>query len=93
VSGVCEVTGVYAPMCDHCAEFGDFLRREGLPPGYEDAAARLLEEGLHLRMYGERAPGAPHDDPEAETWAWWDRRVEGFLRRRSAGIPATGPRR
>jgi hypothetical protein len=38
------------------------------------AARRLLEEALHLRMNGERAPGGN------ETWREWDRRAEMFLR-------------
>jgi hypothetical protein len=37
-------------------------------------AIRLLEYALHLRMYGENAPGG------TETWAEWDRMTEGFLR-------------
>ena len=42
------------------------------PPG---ALARaLLEEALHLRMNGERAPGG------SETWREWDTKAEAFLR-------------
>ena len=37
-------------------------------------AVRLLEEALHLRMNGERAPGGN------ETWHDWDLRAETFLR-------------
>ena len=37
-------------------------------------AVRLLEEVLHLRQNGERAPGGN------ETWADLDRKVEEFLR-------------
>lgn len=37
-------------------------------------AVRLLEEALHLRQNGERAPGG------TETWRDWDRKVERFLR-------------
>ena len=51
-------------------------------PQDRDAAMRLLEAALFLRHNGERPPGAPHDDPEAETWAGWERRVEAFLRSR-----------
>jgi hypothetical protein len=39
-----------------------------------DAAVRLLEEALHLRMNGERAPGGN------ETWRDWERRAEKALR-------------
>lgn len=39
-----------------------------------DAARRLVEDALHLRTVGERAPGG------TETWADWDRRAEAFLR-------------
>jgi hypothetical protein len=42
----------------------------------EDTAIRLLEEALHLRRNGERAPGGN------ETWADWTRRSERFLRER-----------
>lgn len=37
-------------------------------------ARQLLEEALHLRMHGERAPGGD------ETWAGWDRKAEAYLR-------------
>jgi hypothetical protein len=37
-------------------------------------ATELLQYALHLRMYGERAPGGD------ETWAEFDRRAEQFLR-------------
>jgi hypothetical protein len=37
-------------------------------------AVRLLEEALHLRMNGERAPGG------TETWHDWERRAEKALR-------------
>ena len=40
----------------------------------DDEAIRLLEEALHLRQNGERAPGG------TETWAHWERRAETFLR-------------
>jgi hypothetical protein len=36
----------------------------------------IIDYGLHLRMYGERAPGGD------ETWREWDRMAEMFLRRR-----------
>lgn len=42
-------------------------------------AERLVEQALHLRMYGERAPGAP-TDPTAETWAEWERRAQAWAR-------------
>ena len=47
----------------------------------DDTAIRLLEQALFLRMNGERPPGAPRDDPAAETWRDWDRRAEAFLRK------------
>lgn len=40
----------------------------------QDAAVKLLEYALHLRMYGECAPGGD------ETWLEWDARAEAFLR-------------
>lgn len=40
-------------------------------------AERLLNYALHLRQYGERAPGGD------ETWAEFDRRTEAFLRKLS----------
>lgn len=39
-------------------------------------AVRLLGYALHLRMYGERAPGGD------ETWARFDRDCEAYLRAR-----------
>ena len=47
-----------------------------------DTAIRLLEAALFLRQNGERPPGAPHDDPEAETWRGWERDAELFMRAR-----------
>lgn len=47
-----------------------------------DATVKFLERALFLRMNGERPPGAPRDDPEAETWHQWDRDAERFLRSR-----------
>lgn len=46
--------------------------REGRAP--KPPAVKLLEEALHLRMNGERAPGGN------ETWRDWDLRAETFLR-------------
>jgi hypothetical protein len=43
-------------------------------------ALKLLEAALFLRMNGQRPPGAPREDLEAETWHDWDRRAEQFLR-------------
>lgn len=51
----------------------------------ESLAATLLKDGLFLRANGERPPGAPKDDPRAETWGGWERRVEEFLRARDGG--------
>ena len=48
-------------------------------------AIKLLEDALFLRMNGERPPGAPPQDPVAETWADWERRTETFLRRVTDG--------
>ncbi len=42
-----------------------------------DQAVALLEEALHLRMNGERAPGGN------ETWADWDKKAELYLRHAS----------
>lgn len=42
-------------------------------------ADRLLEYALHLRMYGERAPGGN------ETWRQFDRDAEAYLRARAGG--------
>jgi hypothetical protein len=41
---------------------------------YKPPGIALLEEALHLRMNGERAPGGN------ETWRDWDLRTETFLR-------------
>lgn len=41
---------------------------------HRDAAVALIEYALHLRLYGERAPGGD------ETWREWDRRAEAFMR-------------
>ena len=43
-----------------------------------EAAVRLVEEALHLRVNGERAPGG------TETWHAWERKAERFLRDRLA---------
>lgn len=37
-------------------------------------ARRLLEQAMHLRQHGERAPGGD------ETWEQWDRDAEAYLR-------------
>lgn len=47
-------------------------------------ARRLLEEALHLRANGERAPGG------TETWQQWERKAEEYLRSQS-GQAATRP--
>ena len=51
-----------------------------------DIAVRLLEEALHLRMNGERAPGGN------ETWQDWDRKAEAFLRARLDRLHPARPR-
>ncbi|MFG1794217.1 hypothetical protein [Nocardia sp. NPDC049149] len=48
--------------------------RERGKPERLTAAVELLEYAMHLRMYGERAPGGN------ETWREWDGRAEKFLR-------------
>jgi len=45
-----------------------------LSPTHRPPLVLLLEEALHLRMHGERAPGGN------ETWRDWDRKAETFLR-------------
>jgi hypothetical protein len=45
-----------------------------------DEAVGLLEEALHLRMNGERAPGGN------ETWRDWDLRAEQFMQERLARL-------
>lgn len=56
------------------------LAPDGSACGYEEpgesflAAIQLLEEALHLRRNGERAPGG------TETWRDWERRAGEFLR-------------
>jgi hypothetical protein len=37
-------------------------------------AKQVIEYGLHLRMYGEKAPGGN------ETWEQWDNMAEAWLR-------------
>ena len=69
------------PMCDRWYEqAGDYRPWHSRAATGGDTAIRLLEEALFLRMNGERPPGAPHDNPEAETWRDWDRKAEAFLR-------------
>lgn len=53
-------------------------REEWLEAGYTAPAIRLLVQGLHLCMNGERAPGGD------ETWDDWAHRTELFLRRGTA---------
>ena len=57
-----------------------------------EVAIQLLKDALFLRMNGERPPGAPHDDPKAETWHDWDMRCESFLRGQSRSSKAHGAR-
>jgi hypothetical protein len=49
-------------------------RLEDWAEGAAMSAIGLIREALHLRMYGENAPGGN------ETWAEWDRKAEAFLR-------------
>jgi hypothetical protein len=76
------------PAVEKCAECGEELQLEAvmgeMDPEWDlererdgdtpDTAIRLLEEALHLRMNGERAPGG------TETWQDWERRAETYLR-------------
>jgi hypothetical protein len=45
-----------------------------------ERAVQLVKDALFLCMYGERPPGAPHDDHDAETWRRWCIEAEHFLR-------------
>jgi hypothetical protein len=49
-----------------------------------DTACRLLEDAMHLRKHGERAPGG------TETWAEFDSRAEAFLRAHPKLTPQAG---
>ena len=49
-------------------------RAVALGYAYRTPAVKLLEEALHLRQHGERAPGGN------ETWSSWDERAEQYLR-------------
>lgn len=57
------------------------LQRVGrrTPHQMRKEAEHLVEEALHLRANGERAPGG------SETWQEWDRKAEAYLR----DVPAT----
>lgn len=55
------------------AKKGEFDDLASAPAGKPEAI-RLLEYALHLRMYGERAPGGN------ETWREFETRTEEFLR-------------
>ena len=50
-----------------------------------DTLTKIVEYALHLRMYGERAPGGN------ETWSEWDSMAEGALRAALADAPAERP--
>jgi len=78
------------PPAELSAWVRDEAARRGVPlsrvlnaaiEAYRDApgAARLVEDALLLRMYGERPPGAPRDTRK-ETWQDWDQRAEAWLR-------------
>jgi hypothetical protein len=65
---ICPRCGMIYPeaqLCDSCSG--------------ADLATALLREALHIRMYGEFAPGG------RENWHDWDRKAEHFLR----GLEAT----
>lgn len=49
-------------------------RVTALSYAYRTPAVKLLEEALHLRQHGERAPGGNG------TWRDWDERAEQYLR-------------
>jgi len=54
---------VILPTCDVCGERHEPLNCERLAD-----AEKFVSDALFLRQYGERPPGAPADDPDAETW-------------------------
>ena len=58
----------------------DYAAAEPVRNAELDAARRLLAYAMHLRQYGERAPGGD------ETWAEWDAMAEAHLR--ATGWPA-----
>lgn len=68
-----------AAVLDRMAVYAEAGSLLGEPMPSQDPARQLVEQALHLRMYGERAPGAP-TDPAAETWADWDRRAQAWAR-------------
>ena len=89
--GPCTIYRVTGDGTDECVglvttteiaeAIGATVNARGIPlPASNDPGHRLLEEALFLRVNGERPPGAPRDNPKAETWAEWDRRCEEFLR-------------
>lgn len=53
-----------------------FARRLATLHREHEEASRLVGYALHLRMYGERAPGGD------ETWTAFDKAAEGYLRER-----------
>lgn len=40
---------------------------------------QLVAQAVFLRQYGERPPGAPRDNPGAETWRDWETRATAAL--------------
>jgi hypothetical protein len=52
----------------------------------EQEAVRLVEEAIHLRMHGERAPGG------TENWRDWERAAEVFMRSLSGPMREDGDR-
>lgn len=74
----CRHDGWYDPKCPCCNRRRPWA---ATPVADDEATAiRLLEEALHLRMNGERAPGGN------ETWRDWDMRAEQFLQERLARL-------
>lgn len=57
-------------LCAACARMAAKRQR----PAETVTAVKLLEYAMHLRRYGERAPGGD------ETWREWHGRTERFLR-------------
>lgn len=84
-SSMAVLLGAVKPIpCDQCGGTGKVPESHQLPAARTQEALRLLEEALHLRTHGERAPGG------TENWADWDKRAEVFLRSLSAPMREDG---
>lgn len=71
ISWIADALRVGAPVADE---------RFGMSADDMAEAILLLEDALFLHTNGERPPGAPAGNPDAETWADWGRRCQEFLR-------------